>query len=234
MHERTSTPEVVKGPPIVLVHGLGVSSRYMAPLACELASDFPVHAVDLPGFGLSSKPEGPLAVPELARALAAWLSARKLERPVVVANSLGCQVVADLADVHGPALDRLVLLAPTVDPEARSILKHAGRWLLTLPWERQSLALVILRDWRAAGVARVRRTAALAAEDRIEDKLPRIAAPVLVVRGTRDRVCPQRWVERAAALAPRGRLELIDGAPHCLNYSAPRDSAEVVRRFLAD
>ncbi|HYO82090.1 MAG TPA: alpha/beta fold hydrolase [Bryobacteraceae bacterium] len=38
-------------PPVVLVHGLGVSSRYMVPLACSLARHFPVYSPDLPGFG---------------------------------------------------------------------------------------------------------------------------------------------------------------------------------------
>ncbi len=43
-------------PPVVLVHGLGVSSRYMVPLASNLARSFSVYAPDLPGFGLNSKP----------------------------------------------------------------------------------------------------------------------------------------------------------------------------------
>jgi pimeloyl-ACP methyl ester carboxylesterase len=49
-------------PAIVLVHGLGVSSRYMAALARELAPFYRVHAVDLPGFGRSEKPPRPLGV----------------------------------------------------------------------------------------------------------------------------------------------------------------------------
>ena len=38
-------------PAVALVHGLGVSSRYMAALARELAPFYRVFAVDLPGFG---------------------------------------------------------------------------------------------------------------------------------------------------------------------------------------
>jgi pimeloyl-ACP methyl ester carboxylesterase len=44
----------VGAPAVVLLHGLGVSSRYMLPLARELAPHFRVYAVDLPGFGRSS------------------------------------------------------------------------------------------------------------------------------------------------------------------------------------
>src|SRR4051812_29858976 len=43
-------------PPVVLVHGLVISSRYMVPLARALAPDFPVYAPDLPGFGESGGP----------------------------------------------------------------------------------------------------------------------------------------------------------------------------------
>ena len=38
-------------PPAVLVHGLGMSGRYLAPTAERLAADFRVYAPDLPGFG---------------------------------------------------------------------------------------------------------------------------------------------------------------------------------------
>ncbi len=85
------------GPPIVLVHGIAVSSRYMVPVAEELAPFASVHAPDLPGFGRSAKPRRTLTVPELARALLAWLDAAGLERPLLLGNSLGCQVVVDLA-----------------------------------------------------------------------------------------------------------------------------------------
>src|SRR5436305_13415472 len=37
--------------PIVLVHGLGVSSRYMTPLATEWAREHAVYVPDLPGYG---------------------------------------------------------------------------------------------------------------------------------------------------------------------------------------
>ncbi|SAK56777.1 Alpha/beta hydrolase family protein [Caballeronia ptereochthonis] len=40
--------------PVVLVHGLVISSRYMEPLALALHDDFDVHAPDLPGFGESA------------------------------------------------------------------------------------------------------------------------------------------------------------------------------------
>src|SRR5262245_52027362 len=97
------------GEPIVLVHGFGVSGTYMLPLARELAGRFSVFVPDLPGYGRSDRPETPLGVDGLAAALAACLDALGLERPVLVANSFGCQVVTKLAATRPDRAGRLVL-----------------------------------------------------------------------------------------------------------------------------
>lgn len=57
MHFKASIDQVpAERLPVVLVHGLMASSRYMAPIARHLAQDFQVFAPDLPGFGKSDKP----------------------------------------------------------------------------------------------------------------------------------------------------------------------------------
>ena len=59
--------------PVVLVHGLVVSSRYMMPLAELLSLHYRVYVPDLPGFGKSDKPPRALNVAELSDALNAWM-----------------------------------------------------------------------------------------------------------------------------------------------------------------
>lgn len=81
---------LLRGPPVVLVHGLVISSLYMVPTARRLAPFYRVFAPDLPGFGKSGKPARVLSVPELADALVAWLDAAGLGRAAFVGNSLGC------------------------------------------------------------------------------------------------------------------------------------------------
>jgi pimeloyl-ACP methyl ester carboxylesterase len=87
-------------PPVVLVHGLVVASDYMLPTAERLAVHFPVYAPDLPGFGRSAKPSRAFDIIELADVLAAWIRALGLGRAVLLANSFGCQVVAECAVRH--------------------------------------------------------------------------------------------------------------------------------------
>ncbi len=54
VHDRRST--AAAGAPVVLVHGLAVSHRYLMPFARSLAARYRVHVIDLPGFRLSGEP----------------------------------------------------------------------------------------------------------------------------------------------------------------------------------
>jgi len=230
---RTATARAPPGrPPVVLVHGLVISSRYMVPLARALAPDFPVYAPDLPGFGESGGPRRALGVPELAEALHAWMRALGLPRAALVANSFGCQIVAELAARHPEAADRLVLQGPTVDADARSLPVQVWRTLRNGRTEPPALGRISAVDYAKAGLGRAVRTMRAMMRDRIEDKLPRVRAPTLVVRGSRDPVVPQAWAERVARSLPDGRLVVIEGATHTLNYADPDRLAVVVRTFL--
>jgi pimeloyl-ACP methyl ester carboxylesterase len=70
--------------------------------------------------------------------------------------------------------------------------------------------------------------------DRIEDKAPRIAAPVLVVRGEHDPIANQSWCESIAELCPTGRLAIIPGVAHTLCYTAAVQLAAVTLAFLRE
>lgn len=219
-------------PTVVLVHGVLVSSRYMIPTAERLAPHVRVLAPDLPGYGRSDKPPRALRVPELADALAAWMDALGLGRASLVGNSFGCQVVADLAARYPERVERAVLLGPTVDPRARSLVRTAARWLLNVPLEPPTLDLVVARDFLDMGPGRTLGTIGAMLEDRIETKLPLVRAPTLVVRGSLDTTVPRRWAEEAVRLLPRGRLAVIRGAPHTINYNSPRAVTRLVLAFL--
>ncbi len=235
VHARVSTgPAGAGSPAVVLVHGIGVTSRYMVPLAERLALYYRVYAPDLPGFGLSDKPRQALDVPELADALAAWMEAVGLGRATLLGNSFGCQIIAELAVRYPHRIERAVLQGPTIDPKARSALRQLVRWQLDTPREPPSQALIILRDYMDCGIRRLVRTFRYSLQDRIEEKLPRIGVPTLVVRGGRDPVVPQRWAEEATGLLPMGRLVVVPGAGHTVNYNSPLELARVVRLFLGD
>lgn len=220
-------------PPVVLVHGYGMSSRYMMPLALELARDFAVYAPDLPGFGRSSKPRKVLDMVELADALAAWMACIGLRRAVMVGNSMGCQVIVELAVRHSDRVDCLVLQGLTPDPAARTVRQQVWRQLVNSRHEgSRAITRIALRDYTAAGPRRLFLTLRHILRHRVEDQLPLITMPTLVVRGTRDAVVPHEWARKAASLLPRGRLVEVASGAHVMHFHAPDRLARVLRPFL--
>lgn len=233
MHTRVGgTARSLEAPVAVLVHGLVISSLYMVPTARRLAAYGRVLAPDLPGFGRSAKPPHTLSIEQLADALGDWLDVLRLRRVVLVGNSLGCQVIADLAARRPANILATVLAGPTMDRRARSARAQIGRWLQDWPRERPSLAAAHLLDGWRAGVRRGIATFRFALADRIEEKLPGLSAPTLVVRGDRDPIVPQPWLEEVATLAPVSDLAVIRNAPHCVNYSSADAFASLVRLFI--
>ena len=235
VHARASEgPAPEERTAVVLVHGLIVSSRYMVPTAERLALYRRVFAPDLPGFGRTERPLKPLNVAGLADALSAWMGAVGLERAALVGNSMGCQVIADLAVRHPARVERAVLQGPTMDPKGRSVPEQVGRFLLDVPREPLSLVPIELLDYLSAGTRQAWRTLRYALEDRIEEKLPYMRVPTLVVRGSRDPIATQRWAEEVTGLLPMGRLSVIPGAAHAANYGWAARFARIVHNFLND
>ena len=214
-----------------MLHGLAVSHRYLMPLAARLAEHHPVHVVDLPGFGLSGEPGRVLDVVEHADHLAAWLEASGPAPVVVLGNSFGCQVAVDLAVRHPHLVRGLVLIGPTMDPEARTASRQILRWLRDTAREDPLQLPILMRDVRDAGLRRVVGTLAHALRDPIEDKLPLVRVPVLVTRGGREPIVPEAWATTATRLLPLGELAVVPG-PHNANYGAADHLTDLILAFL--
>jgi 2-hydroxy-6-oxonona-2,4-dienedioate hydrolase len=222
-----------KGDPVVLVHGFGVSGRYMLPLAKALARWFSVFVPELPGNGRSEKPPTPLGISGLAESLAGCVDALELQRPAFVANSLGCQVVTDLAMRRPEHVGPLTLIGPTIDPDERRARRQVLRGVRDLGREPLSLLTHSAQDG-VMGIRALLTTARSALADRIEDRLPLIEQPTLVLRGSHDSFVSAAWAERVAALLPRSRLVVIPGEPHAVHYTRPDLVGELVRELLLE
>jgi pimeloyl-ACP methyl ester carboxylesterase len=233
MHARAAANAANAGAlPVVLVHGLVVSSRYMIPLAERLAERTYIYAPDLPGFGKSDHPDRPLNIAGLADALAAWMRAIGISRAALIGNSMGCQVIADMALRYPSLVERAVLIGPTTDRRGRNVPEQLRRLLAAAPYEAPGLLGVQLRDTWSAGLREALATARYAIEDRIETKLPELTMPVLVVSGEHDPLAPPRWAAELAGLLPHGQLHILAGGGHALNYSTPDQLLEIVVPFL--
>jgi 2-hydroxy-6-oxonona-2,4-dienedioate hydrolase len=232
VHARVAqAPRAPAEPPVVLVHGTGMSSRYLVPVAARLGVKRRVIAPDLPGYGLSGDPGTYLSTVELADALAAFMDSEGIAAAPVLANSYGCQVAAHLAARRSDLVARLVLQGPTLDPAARRTTRQMVRWLRNMRREPRHMWPIMLRDYRDAGIRRVLKTGREVIADHIEEVLPEIQAPTLIVVGDDDVFVPMSWARELVDLLPRGRLAELSGA-HTLNMQVPDVLVTAVEPFL--
>jgi 2-hydroxy-6-oxonona-2,4-dienedioate hydrolase len=91
---------------------------------------------------------------------------------------------------------------------------------------------IMLRDYLAHGLLATIQSLDYAFRDPVEENLSRVQSPALVVRGTRDKFVTQEWAEEVTRLLPDGRLEIIQGAGHAVNYDSPGELDRCIREFL--
>lgn len=111
--------------------------------------------------------------------------------------------------------------------------RQVGRWAWDLVFEDKRQAAILAADMFDAGPRRVVGTLRWSVRDRIDRKLPSVAASTLLVRGSRDPIAPARWLAAAAALTPLARTLTIPRAAHnAVTTAGPqvaRAAAELVR-----
>jgi pimeloyl-ACP methyl ester carboxylesterase len=131
---RISTMEAGTGEPLICLPGLGGTKASFLTTVAALAPNRRVIAIDLPGFGDSSKPlNGGYDAAWFARAVVGLLDALGLDRADLIGNSMGGRVALEVGLTSPERARKLILLSP-----AMAWLHHdrALSWLLRLPVSR--------------------------------------------------------------------------------------------------
>ncbi len=113
---RVSTLIAGTGPEqVICLHGLGSNKSSFFETVSALTPDHTVHAIDLPGFGSSSKPaRAPYDAPYFARAVVAYMDASGIERAHLIGNSMGGRIALEVALQHPERAESASLLAPAL------------------------------------------------------------------------------------------------------------------------
>ena len=219
-------------PTFVLVHGIGMSHRYLRRLHAELAESSRVVSLDLPGFGRTPKPGADLDVADMADALASLLETLSPTRVVLVGHSMGAQWIVETARRHPHLVAHTVVIGPVVDDEHRTL----GAQMLALAVDTLREAplanLIVFSDYVRCGVpwylTQLRHMLAY----RIEDAARDLQMPLLVIRGTKDPVAGREWCRRLRDAAPVSALVEVPGRPHVVQHSAPRAVASAIHSHI--
>jgi pimeloyl-ACP methyl ester carboxylesterase len=238
------------GPPLLLVHGLGMGNVVWRPVIPLLAREREVIAIDLPGFGAS--PQGPHTIEGLAHCVAAFAAGLGLERPHVAGNSLGGSVALAMGAAGTArsvcALSPVGFVADREGTYARAVLaatRGVSRALLPVAptLSRSRLLRTLLsshaaaRPWRVPpeDLAQWARNYAKAAAfwDLLEAldgyRAPAPACPTTIAWGDRDRLLIfSRQAPRARRALPDARHVTLRGCGHVPMWDDPEQIARVM------
>lgn len=139
------------GPAVLLIHGIGDSSRAWERIIALLARDHLVIAPDLLGHGASDKPRADYSVAAYANGMRDLLAVLGIERVTLVGHSLGGGVAMQFAYQFPERTERLVLVSSggaghDVSPVLRAATLPGAQLALSalrLPGARPALAAAV-------------------------------------------------------------------------------------------
>lgn len=234
---------------VVLLHSLGTDHRLWLPQIGPLARTHRVLAPDTRGHGRSGWAE-PTSTQTWVSDLIRVLDEAGCDRAALVGVSLGgIQALAAAAD-H-PARVRGVVAADSfaqlTEEEAQAktsalvdVARTAGMAGLADQYVRTTFTVSPLPDAaeqvRSAiagmNVEAYAATARACFGVALEDRLPAVRCPVLVMWGERDAKAPRELSARIAAAVPGATLTVVPSAGHLSNAENPEFFTRQVKDFL--
>lgn len=240
-----------EGRAVLLLHQTPRSWDEFRDVLPRLGRRFQAIAMDTIGFGDSSRP--PLeedSIERWAEVAVQLLDALDIGRAVVVGHHTGAAIAVELAAMHGSRVDAVVLSAPPfVDAEYRATYtgppvvdrverradgSHLGElWRIRRPWYPDGDIDLLERfvvDALKAG-PRAAHGHTVVARYRMEERLPRVRCPALVVAPTDD---PHAWprAPRVAAAIAGSRIVEVPGGRVPLPDQMPETFARIVEGFV--
>jgi uncharacterized protein (TIGR04551 family) len=250
--------ELGTGPAVVLIHGFGASLDSWGTVAPVVAAHHRVIAVDLKGFGWTSRPEGDYSPEAQARLVWAVLDKLGVTDVAIVGHSWGSSVALAMAVQHPDRTHRVALYdAYVYDDQVPSFFRWAekgafGDLLFGLFYrerieERAALAYAdegyitqARVDHVEAELARPGTVAAALATVRghhfaaLHAALASFDRPVLLLWGADDQVTPLRFGQRLANELANVELKVYPQCGHIPMVEAFRPSTRDLLKFLDD
>lgn len=237
-------------PSLLFIHGFGESLVTWQGVFDRLAGSHAALAVDVPGFGLSDKPDVPYDFDSQLRRIEAVLEA--MQAPVVVVgHSMGGQLAAGLALERPDRVIAAVLIAPAgdsvglaglVDSVGGAEAAAVGWWEAARAWALPVHAPGWLDDGPLAGYDPLVDPAYRAAAGRVvtefdftalRHRFSAIRQPVLLLWGTLDPVMPYAVGVDLADRIPCAELVSFPRTLHRPQVAHPAEVAAAIEGFLA-
>ncbi len=138
--QRIAYLDVGAGPPVILIHGFGGSMWQWEYQQHQLSQHFRVLTLDLPGAGLSDKPDIDYRPDQMLDFFVGFMDAAKIPQATLVGNSMGAGLAIGMALTHPTRVAKLVLvdglpqyvMEKLTSPSVRRALESsAPSWLVS-------------------------------------------------------------------------------------------------------
>jgi pimeloyl-ACP methyl ester carboxylesterase len=232
------------GTPLVVLHH-STGNVGWSPFHEALAQSHRVLAVDIPGFGQSTRPDWAREPRDLAILLNQWMDKLGLEDVTLVGAGFGGWLAAEMAAMNESRLGALVLLGPAgLRPREGRILDQImvdfSEYMRAgfkdealydeIFGERPPDAVRELWDFSREMIARVTWKPYMFSR-RLKPLLPEISTPTLVLWADSDVIIPRDCAEQYAETIPNARLQIIENAGHLAELEHPEAVATLVSQF---
>ncbi len=232
-------------PVLVLPHDIG--NPGWLPFHQRLAERFDVLAPSHPGYDQSSRPDWMRSVRDIAVVYQWLLSDLGLREVTLVGLGLGGWVAAEMATMAPRGFKRLVLVgAMGLKPPEGEILDqalvnyieyaragfHDPRMFEEVYGAEPSTDQLETWDVNREMTFRIAWKPYLYSQT-LPHLLGGVRAPSLVVWGSEDRIVPLGCGTLYARSLPGARLEVIEGAGHCVEMERPAELANLIEQFVA-
>ena len=258
-HTHLRYRDVGRGPTVVFLHGLGATLETWERVTPALHPGHRTIALDLKGFGWSSRPAGDYSPRAQARIVLAFLDELGVTDFCIVAHSWGSAVALEVALLQGQRVQRVALLEAWVyDDQVPGFVRWSRRPALGAAlaslYDRSELDLRLEQayaDPDAVGQplvddveARLRRPGARAATAAIyrdfrppkirDGAYQHIVAPTLVVSCREDALTPPRPLRRLADELPNATFASMEGCGHFPMHERLHATNRLLTDFLTE
>jgi len=248
--------------PIVFIHGLSGQWQNWLENIPRFAQGRRVVAMDLPGFGLSPEPRERITIELYGRVVAEMCERLELAPAMLVGNSMGGFVAAEVAIRKPETVERLMLLASAgvsqMDVAKRPVLaagKAVGllatsnvaqmkmtarrpklrHWVMSLVCRHPSaIKPDLMYEGLMKGANKPGFESALRAclDYDFRERLPDIGCPTIVVWGEKDMIIPVRDADTFVELIPGAEKLIFEDTGHVPMLERPRSFNDCLENFL--
>ncbi len=244
--------EYGQGEPLLLLHGLGSSTRDWQPQIEAFKQDFRVIAVDIRGHGKSSKPPAPYSIQQFADDITGLMTALDIEAAHVIGWSMGGGIAFQMAVSNPERLRTLTIVNSSPEVVSRTPrqrlqimmrffivrllgMRKMGEVLakrLFIKPEHENLRATFIERWAENDKRAYLASMQAMVNWSVMDKIQSIKVPTHIIGAEHD-YTPVAYKQAYAASIPGAKVTIIPDTRHALPTENPEAFNKAVQDYLA-